>query len=107
MTDSTLLKEVSKKIGENTSQINSLIDSNYETALKMRNLDKSVVGQQAITAKLIREQDRLIRTNEKLIELNDSQVTEKVAGIVTSGLEDIVAKTDYSKLEKLQEEDVR
>lgn len=107
MTDSTLLKEVSKKIGENTSQINSLIDSNYETALKMRNLDKSVVGQQAITAKLIREQDRLIRTNEKLITLNDSQVTEKVEAVVTSGLEDIVAKTDYSKLEKLQEDDVR
>jgi hypothetical protein len=62
----SLMGAVSGKISDNTDSINHLMNSNFDTALSMNNLEDSLIGQQAVSAKLIDSQEDLIASNRKL-----------------------------------------
>lgn len=62
----SLMGAVSGKISDNTDSINHLIDANFNSALSMNSLENSLIGQQAITAKLIDSQEDLIASNQLL-----------------------------------------
>lgn len=69
-----LLQALQAKNVLDKSNYNALINKNAELALSIKDLDNSVVGQNAITSYLTNSQKELIQSNEKLIDANEAVV---------------------------------
>ena len=103
LTGNDLAGAVMGKISDNTAQISNLTNKNLKLAYEIKNLNDSIVGQQAVANSLIASQEKLIESNDRLWKLNNEQLNKKVAdssAAMGKDLSQSINYDDYLKTDK-------
>ena len=92
-----LLDALKQKNVQDKIQYDSLIESNYQEALLLKDWDNSLIAQTAIQTKLINSQEKLIESNYDLIDSNNGSLTSNIKSDAAIAAQNLVENYDNSK----------